>query len=240
MEGKTILVVEDEPIIALGIKETLERLGYRVPAPIAAGEEVLAAAGRLKPDMVLMDIRLSGFQDGIETARLLSAESEIPVVFLSAHSDDAMIKRASGANAYGFLVKPFDDRDLKTTIELAFARSAEDRRRLLDSYRARFGTILDELDEPIVVCDALGVVTYANRGGVSFLGYRVDGGLPGPEVARLFGKGPPWSAGESMPAVAALTEFKKDGRGYSASWSPLWGPGREFLGALIRIRPSKG
>ena len=118
-ESKTrILVVEDEPIVALDLQLRLEKMGYHVPAVVASGEAALDAAGTVAPDLALMDINLEGEMDGVEAAERL-AERQIPVVFLTAYSNDRTLERAKVTGPYGYLLKPFEERELQTTIEIA-------------------------------------------------------------------------------------------------------------------------
>ncbi len=234
MDKKTILIVEDEPIIALEIRETLIRLGYDVPQAISSGEEALAAVKLHKPHLLLMDIRLGGFQDGIETASKLESDYSIPVIFLSAYSDDAVVRRAAQARAYGFLVKPFDERSLRTTIEIALARANQDGNRLINSSQARFGTILDEVQEPILVCDPAGRLAYLNRRAGEF--FALAAGAEGQAISRIVGKDPPWAMGESMAQAEAITDLSLGGISYRVSWTPLRSPELAFSGALLRIQ----
>lgn len=114
----TILVVEDEAIIAADIQGALESLGYRVPRVVASGADALDALDSLRPDLVLMDIRIQGELDGIETAKRVKALRDVPIVFLTSHSDQATLQRAKAAGPRSYLLKPFDEKDLRTTIEV--------------------------------------------------------------------------------------------------------------------------
>lgn len=160
MSDSVILVVEDESLVAMELKETLESFGYRVPAPVQRGEDVPAAIVVNKPDLILMDIRLKGFQDGIETAYIVGGEFEVPFVFLSAFSDDETLGRALGTRAFGYLVKPFDEKTLRTTIELALRRAKEFRERdHSDWYRG----ILERFPRPVFLTDLYGRITFVNN-----------------------------------------------------------------------------
>ena len=119
---KTILVVEDEKITAIDIRERLVDLGYTVPVDLSTGEEAVEAAGRLKPDLVLMDIVLKGEMDGVQAAEKIGSLYHIPVVFLTAFSDDETLQRAKQTEPFGYILKPFDERELRTTIEMALYR----------------------------------------------------------------------------------------------------------------------
>jgi signal transduction histidine kinase len=120
----TILVVEDEGIIAADIQRTLIKLGYRVPVTARSSTEALDAAERINPGLALMDIKISGEVDGIDTAHLLRARHDFPIVFLTSYSDDATLTRAQQTLPAGYLIKPFTDRDLRVAIELALHKHA--------------------------------------------------------------------------------------------------------------------
>lgn len=117
-----ILVVEDEGIVAMDIRETLLGFGYRVPACVASAEEALEQVARERPDLVLMDIRLQGEMDGLEGARLLRERHGVPSLFLTSHADREMLDRAKAADAFGYLLKPFDERELGIALEMALHR----------------------------------------------------------------------------------------------------------------------
>jgi PAS domain S-box-containing protein len=115
-----ILVVEDEPIVALDLQLRLQRMGYDVPVVVASGEDALVSARQAPPDLVLMDINLEGEMDGVEAADEL-ARQFVPVVYLTAYSNDRTLQRAKITEPYGYLhlLKPFEERELQTTIEVA-------------------------------------------------------------------------------------------------------------------------
>jgi two-component system, response regulator PdtaR len=128
----TILIVEDEAIVAADLEQRLQRLGYRTMGPAASAEEALALARAEKPDLTLMDIRLQGPTDGIAAAGILRKEMEVPVIFLTSHADQATLERAQVAEAFGYLLKPFDERLLQITIGMAIYKNRMelDRKRL--------------------------------------------------------------------------------------------------------------
>lgn len=128
MDKTRILVVDDERIIAMDIRRTLERLGYEVPATAASGEEAVSLAGETRPDMVLMDISLGEGMDGIEAAAHIKALFDIPVIFLTAYSDDETLARATAGQPFGFLVKPFEERELHSSIAVALGKHDMERR----------------------------------------------------------------------------------------------------------------
>jgi len=117
-----ILVVEDERIVARDLEGALTELGYVVPAAVATGEEAIERARDLQPDVVLMDIRLPGAIDGIQAATSIRAERDIPIIYLTAHSDDETLRRAMQTEPFGYLVKPFSPPQLRCAIEIALHR----------------------------------------------------------------------------------------------------------------------
>ena len=116
--NKKILITEDEGIVALEIRETLENLGYYVVGEAQTGLESIELAKETKPDLVLMDITLQGDMDGIEAAERIYNLYDIPIIFLTSHSDEATIKKALRSNPFGYLIKPFNDRELYSNIEM--------------------------------------------------------------------------------------------------------------------------
>ena len=114
-----ILIVEDEGLIALDLKKKLEQAGYAVAGIEDNAEDALRSAERLRPALVLMDIRLSGPRDGIETADLIGRQFHIPVMFVTAHADRETLERAKITEPFGYIVKPFHGIDFRAQIEIA-------------------------------------------------------------------------------------------------------------------------
>ncbi len=114
-----VLVVEDENIVALEIKSRLKKLGYIVPSVASTGEEAINKAEAFSPDLVLMDIMLKGNMDGIEAAKQIRQKMDIPIVYLTAYADDQTLDRAKVTAPYGYILKPFEENDLHTSIEVA-------------------------------------------------------------------------------------------------------------------------
>lgn len=121
MNTAKILVVENEVIVAWDLKQRLESLGYLVPALAITGEEAVKLAAEFEPDLILMDIRLGGALDGIEAARLVREQRDIPVIYLTAYSDQETLDRAKTTTPYGYMLKPFQDKELKIAIEIALS-----------------------------------------------------------------------------------------------------------------------
>ncbi|HDZ11506.1 MAG TPA: response regulator, partial [Bacteroidetes bacterium] len=112
-----ILIVEDERIVAEDIRQTILNIGHDVSAIVSSGEDAVAAVEKMAPDLVLMDIVLKGKMDGIEAAKYIRKSFEIPVVYLTAYSDEKTLKRAKKTEPFGYIMKPYHEQDLKTTIE---------------------------------------------------------------------------------------------------------------------------
>ena len=121
-EAQRILVVEDNAIVALDLQRALERLGYSVAGVVDRGEDAVAAANDDPPDLVLMDIVLAGEMDGVEAARRIRDRRELPIVFVTAHADGATFGRARSSVPDGYVLKPFEDFDLRAAIEIALER----------------------------------------------------------------------------------------------------------------------
>jgi PAS domain S-box-containing protein len=136
--GTKILVVEDEYIISQDLMVRLENMGYAPLGPAATGDEAIELVSNEQPDVVLMDIALSGEMDGIDTAEQIKTDYNIPVIYVTAFSDDSVVDRAKPTEPYGYLIKPFVDKELKATIETAFYKhQMEDQlRRSREQYRA--------------------------------------------------------------------------------------------------------
>jgi CheY-like chemotaxis protein len=119
MEQPAIFIVEDEAIVANDIKETLKSLGYTVPGIAKSGELALEKIPEANPDLVLMDIHLAGQMDGVETAGRIHVLYNIPVIYLTAYADKALLDRAKVTEPYGYVIKPYDERELHSVIEMA-------------------------------------------------------------------------------------------------------------------------
>jgi CheY-like chemotaxis protein len=120
------MVVEDEAVVALHLRQELVKLGYTVVGVAATGEQALRMVEDAFPDVVLMDIHIQGEMDGIETAKRIPRYLHIPVIYLTAYSEDTTLKRAGDTFPYGYLIKPFLDRELHATIKMALERSRAD------------------------------------------------------------------------------------------------------------------
>lgn len=114
-----VLIVEDEAIVAMGIKHKLEKLGHKVIAMVTNGKEAIYASNEYDIDIILMDIVIKGDMDGIETANIICADKDIPIIYLTAYADDEMLERAKITQPYGYIIKPFKSSELNANIEMA-------------------------------------------------------------------------------------------------------------------------
>lgn len=134
-ENKRLFIVEDQRLVAADLEKTLSKAGYEVVGNVATGEEAVPKILELAPDLVLMDVKLAGKMDGIDAARAVRERADIPIVYLTAYADEETIVRARGTAAFGYLVKPFNERELQAAIEIALYRREMDR--VLAEERAR-------------------------------------------------------------------------------------------------------
>ncbi|TAJ44939.1 response regulator [Methanofollis fontis] len=125
MKRKKILIVEDEALIAMLLEDILTESGYNVAGPVSNGMDAIRLAGEEDPDLILMDIRIEGDLDGVETTIRIRELYTIPVIFVTAHSDPDTYKRAMRTEPFGFLLKPFNANDLTSTVESAIQRHQE-------------------------------------------------------------------------------------------------------------------
>ncbi len=169
MKKARILVAEDERIIAKDIQTTLEALGYEIPEVVSVAEEVVEKADELRPDLVLMDIQLSGDLDGVEAAARIRGHLQIPVVFLTAHSEDATLDRAKLTEPYGYLVKPVNERELRITIDMALHKHRAERQ--LAERERWFVNTLSSLGEAVVATDPQGQIRFMNTLAESITGW---------------------------------------------------------------------
>jgi len=128
MHKAKILIVEDDAVIATRLEERLGLLGYEACGMAHSGEEAVDIAGRLRPEVILMDIVMPGRLDGIDAAEAIKSDLDIPVVFLTAYADDEYIRRAKMAEPYGYIVKPFHETEVKAAIEIALYKKDMEQR----------------------------------------------------------------------------------------------------------------
>jgi two-component system, cell cycle sensor histidine kinase and response regulator CckA len=183
MVNTQILVVEDESIIAEDIQDGLKRLGYAVSAVAYSGEEAIRKAGETRPDLVLMDIVLKGDMDGVEAAKEIRARFNIPVVYLTAYSDDGTFQRAKITEPNGYILKPFEGRELRTTIEMALYKHKMERR--LKESEQWLATTLRSIGDAVIATDKRGVITFMNPVAERLTGWNQKDAL-GKDLREVF------------------------------------------------------
>ncbi len=127
MSKINVLVVEDESIVSKDIQHSLKKLGYNVVGAAATGEKAIELVRSEKPDVVLMDIMLKGDMSGIDTAEIVHKEVNIPIIYLTAYADEATLAKAKITEPYGYIIKPFKEIDLHTSIEMAIYKSVKNK-----------------------------------------------------------------------------------------------------------------
>lgn len=172
MVSARLLVVEDESIVAKDIQHRLRNLGYEVPAVVAYGEKAIEKAGELQPDLVLMDIFLKGEMDGIQAAEEIKRLYEIPVIFLTAFADPNTLQRAKVTEPFGYILKPFEERELLTAIEMALYKHKMEKK-LKESERW-LSVTLKSIGDAIITTDMAGKITFMNTVAENLTGWKLS------------------------------------------------------------------
>jgi PAS domain S-box-containing protein len=178
-----ILIVEDEVIVAWDIKETLEKLGHTVVDLAISGAEAIRSATSDSPDLVLMDIRLEGEMDGITTGDEIYHRLKIPVVYLTAHSDEFTLERATKTDPFGYIIKPFRSQSLQSTIKVALQRHQAE----VCAQIAQVSLVntLENIGSGVIVNDRQGLVTFINAIAQKLTGWNSADAV-GVEIDRVF------------------------------------------------------
>jgi PAS domain S-box-containing protein len=240
MKGK-ILVVEDEPIVALDLQQEVEQLGLSVVGQAESADEALIAAEENRPDLALMDVRIVGSMDGIQTARLLREAYGIPVIFLTSYSDEPTIKRAARELPYGYLTKPFQRRELKAALEVGLHRSRTEAEQKLE--QEAIAATVDGMREGVLLVSAERTIRFLNSAAEDLTGWPIEDARDKPieEVLQLGDRG------ECLPRAgspdSALEEFglslDRNGGGrilVDITVSPLSGHSGERIGWVVTLR----
>lgn len=186
-----ILVVENEVLIAADLELRLKTLGYSVSGPVTSARRAIELVEQDRPDLVLMDILLEGDLDGIEAAEIIRGRWDIPVVFITAYGDTELLRRSKLTHPFGYILKPFQDRDLRITIEMALyvAEVVAERKNAIQELfmeKERFRTILDNIPVMITFLDRHGNHQYVNRYWEKRVGWSLEEVRKGDMIARLY------------------------------------------------------
>jgi len=194
MRKKKILIVEDEAIIAKGIERILLDQGYSVRIILTTGLRVVPKIVRENPDLILLDIMFHNQVLGIDIARKVRAKLDVPIVYLTAHSERNIVKKAKITEPFGYILKPVGEKDLEITVEMALHRHAMEKnfkermeKALLES-ESRFRQIVENISEGIVMQDKKGVITYTNDRLLDMIGYTEEEVI-GKPITRFLGGG---------------------------------------------------
>jgi len=172
MSNSRILIVEDESIIAKDIQNTLNRSGYSVVGIASSGEEAIKKAMEIHPDLVLMDIVLKGAMDGVEAAEHIRDHFDIPVVYLTAYSDDTTLQRAKITEPFGYILKPFQEKELYTTIEMAIYKHTTQRK--LKESEQWLATTLKSIGDAVIATNVNKLITFMNPVAEALTGWKQE------------------------------------------------------------------
>lgn len=170
-----ILIVEDEQVVAWHIREALEKLGYEVVASVASGTRAIEQAETERPDLVLMDIRLKGKIDGVTAAEQIYTRFDIPIIYLTAHTDENTLQRATRTAPFGYLVKPLRAQELKTTIEVTLHRHQLER--AARQTQQQLSTTLTSIGDATIATDLHGTITFMNPAAEELTGWHAADAL---------------------------------------------------------------
>ncbi len=162
------MVVEDEGVVAMAIRESLLGLGYEVPVVAMTGEDAVNRLLETEPDLVLMDIQLKGGASGIETAQRIRQRLDVPVIYLTAYSDAETLEQAQLTEPDGYVLKPFDERSLHAIIQMSLLKHR--RTRTLRENGWWMSAVAESMMEAVVICDPKGYIKFANPASEMLLG----------------------------------------------------------------------
>ncbi|EDX86399.1 response regulator receiver domain protein [Synechococcus sp. PCC 7335] len=175
---KRIMVVEDESVIALDIISSLTRLGYDVAGKAASGDSALRKIQNSRPDLILMDIHIKGEMTGIDISEKVKSEFQIPIVYLTANADDSTFKQANQTEPYGYLLKPFEERELSIAIEIALHKHEQEQ--VIRSSEHWYATAFQSLSEAVMATDRHGNVIFMNAMAESITDWSLQEALDRP------------------------------------------------------------
>lgn len=225
MSEPKVLIVEDERIIALDLERRLERCGYTVVGLESEGEAAIETARTKSPDIIIMDIMLSGSMDGIEASKHIKAELAIPVIFLTAYADEGTLERVKQAEPYGYILKPFNERELLTTIDIALYKDRTEKK--LRSQEHLYSAILHSINDGIISVDASLRVSFMNAVAERIIGL-ADGEARGRKVTEL------------LPSFEELAKQKELRQDENQRQGRSIGADRPYFFSEISLKNAKG
>ncbi|MDZ7337830.1 MAG: response regulator [candidate division KSB1 bacterium] len=244
MEAKArVLIVENEVIVAKDMEGILRSLGFVVSGIVRTGEEGVKRAREEQPDLVLMDIALKGEIDGVEAARQIKATHDIPVVYVTALTDRGTFQRAKETEPYGFICKPFEEKDVQAVVELALLHNQRQKR--LRAAQELMTAALDQMGDALIFANLRGEVVYLNELAEALTGWAQmeAAGMP---VMQLFAS----TSGEPAPELSSLCPTMRDPTPFAFAFCardarqvsiegtmhPLPGRDRTTVGYMLRFK----
>ncbi len=183
MQAAQILIVEDEGIVAMELKSRLQSMGYRVIGNAATGAAAIQKASTLQPDLILMDIKLKGQVDGVAAAAQIRAKLDIPIIYLTAYADDQTLQRAKITEPYGYLLKPFEERELHIAIEMALYKHYMHQKAKADDQWLT--NTLHQIGDAVIATNAQGQINFMNQTAETLTGWS-QGEAIGQDVTQIF------------------------------------------------------
>src|SRR5436309_436948 len=241
----SVIIVEDEGVVALDLKRRLERMGYSVAAQASGGREAVEKVRETAPDLVLMDISLGEDLDGIEAGEIIRGRLHVPVVYLTAHSDRATLERAKATEPQGYVLKPFRDRELQIAIEMALYKHKAEM--IIWESREWLAATLRSVGEAVIANDRNGAISFMNPAAEKLTGWReeeakgrplgdvlrlLDGATREPQqnaVGRIVSEGRP----HPLPENTLLLPRGGEPVPIEDSFAPIQDPKRGVLGAVL-------
>jgi PAS domain S-box-containing protein len=175
MTGEQILIVEDEVIVAKNIQNKLENLGYIVPDIVTTGEEAVEKAIEIRPDLILMDIKLKGEIDGVEAAEQIRRRFDVPIVYLTGYGDNQLLQRAKLTEPYGYILKPFETKELQSNITIALYKSRIENK--LRDNEEWLITVLESIGDAVIAVDKEENITFINPMAEQLTGWKRNDAL---------------------------------------------------------------
>lgn len=238
MTVKRILIVEDEAIVAMQLEASLKHMGYEVVGVASRGNDAIRVAKDTWPDLILMDIRLEGSMDGIDTANAINMYHSIPVIFLTAYSDDTTISRVIKTKSYGFMTKPFNDRELYSNIELAIGKHNSSQKSQVEE--TILSSIFSLIPDAVISIDSDGTLRRFNASAKELWNWDTDE-LPNHDIFSILDPG----MKDMETFIDSLDCMEKTKRGLIRWPDPVWvtsgkGKKQQFTLTVEQIRGLNG
>ncbi len=166
------MIVEDERIVALDIKSSLESLGHTVTAIVASGEAALKKVVENQPDLVLMDIQLQGDMDGVKTAEQIRENFNVPVIYLTANADNNTLQRAKLTEPFGYILKPFEEKELNISIEMAIYKHQKESQ--VKASEQWFARTLKSIGDAAIAIDNNNLLVFINTSAEALTGWKQE------------------------------------------------------------------